>query len=639
MNDSTITPDANISASAEMPDAPRQIALADLCLSPLNPRQSTSDEDVADLANSLRTVGLIQNLSGYQRPDSAMIEIVAGGRRLHALKMIADQDGLDQTGISVSVKLAATEAEARAWATTENIAREALHPADEIVAYRNMAESGATTIEIAKAFAVTERHVKGRLRLADLADPILEALRGDEITLDMAAAYTVNADPAAQCAVFEHVGTGWQSNPNTIRNMLTNDAASANNRLAKFVGRERYESEGGTVREDLFGDEVYFTDADVLQRIADEMLEGIRTDHIAAGWKWVEIAHDRPEWEVTSRMGRTYPKQVELTDEHETRYDELSEKIDCDAASDAEHDEFEQISKALEREDFSTEQMAHAGAFIWIDYDGTSQAYYGLIRAEDTKDAIAAGVLAENRHAGSPSAAKKPKGPYSAALVDDLRRVRTGAAQAALLEQPDLVLDLLTFALSAPVYSGALPLGLTTEDAQNAPAQDAGLSLPKQLQASQYDTPMDGNDAAEAFTAFRRKKPATKARMLTENVARMFGIGLAGETANPFAELIVDLAGIDVRRVWTPTADFLGRLKASQLEEIMEHIAGEPVSTAFAKMKKTEKVQRLHAIFKAETGIPPLSDAQRARADAWTPQGIEMTPETDESADTSAIAA
>ena len=134
--------------------------------------------------------------------------------------------------------------------------------------------------------------------------------------------------------------------------------------------------------------------------------------------------------------------------------------------------------------------------------------------------------------------------------------------------------------------------------------------------------PMSGTEAAAAFTAFRRKKPATKRRILTENVARLLSIGMAGSTSGELGEQVAELAGIDVRRVWTPTADFLGRLKASQLDVIMAHIDGEHVPSSFAKMKKGEKVRRLHAIFANDDGIPPMTEDQRTRADNWLPEGM-----------------
>lgn len=612
--------------SVPMDASIEMIALSDLTLSQMNPRQQHDAADIAALAASICAARLLQNLSGFRRAGSPMIEIVAGGRRLRALQLIATEDDAEPAEVLVPVHVTEDEAEAQTWASMENTARKALHPAEEITAYRHMAETGAATTQIAKAFAVTERHVKGRLRLADLAEPVLEALRTDAITLDIAAAYTINPDPAAQAAVFDEINDHpWLQNACEIRARLTCEAENADGRLARFVGRIHYEAEGGAIREDLFGEDVWFTDSTLLRRLADEKLDAVRDEYLATGWNWVETCETRPAWEVTAKMGRTYPEQIDLTDEQATRYDELAELIECEAVSSDERDEFEVLTTALEREEYSAEQMAHAGLFLWIDYDGEVQTACGLIRDEDREAAIAAGVLQDNRHNATPNK-PEPTGPYSAALTDDLRKVRTAAAQTALLDHPDLALDLLIFALSTPLYSAALPLGIFTEDAQNAPKQDEGLVLPKPLKPKDHDLPLSSAEAASAFTTFRRKKPATKQRILTETFARLLSVGLVDDTSCQFAELVANLAEIDVRRVWTPTADFLGRLKASQLDAIMAEIDGDSVPASFQKMKKADKVRRLHAIFASEPGIPPMTDEQRARAATWLPEGM-VVPE------------
>ena len=56
------------------------VPLADLYLSPLNPRQEHDPKGIAALAESLRACGLLQNLAGL--PDVAgRVGIVAGGRQ------------------------------------------------------------------------------------------------------------------------------------------------------------------------------------------------------------------------------------------------------------------------------------------------------------------------------------------------------------------------------------------------------------------------------------------------------------------------------------------------------------------------------------------------------------------------------
>jgi ParB family chromosome partitioning protein len=65
---------------------------------------------------------------------------------------------------------------------------------------------------------VTVRHVQGRLRLADLAEPIFAALAAGEITLDVAQAYGSTGDRERQAAAWERLSTSWQAdNPQAIR--------------------------------------------------------------------------------------------------------------------------------------------------------------------------------------------------------------------------------------------------------------------------------------------------------------------------------------------------------------------------------------------------------------------------------------
>lgn len=601
--------------------APEMIPLSQLSLSPLNPRQSAPDAEIEALADSIRTIGLMQNLAGIVSPEGR-VEIVAGGRRLRALLLNAEGQGADVSDPLVPVMLAADEAEARAWASTENIARQALHPADEIAAYRDMIEAGSAVEDIAKAFAVTVRHVKGRLRLAGLAEPILSALRADEITLDIAAAYTVSDDPQRQAAVFEQVHGTWNEREQEIRALLTQEAMDEDSRLANFVGRAAYQAEGGRLHEDLFGEEIYFLDPELLTKLAMEKLAGKAAIHESAGWKWVQIGLDRPDYTMTRNMGRTYPAPVELSEEDAARYDALVEKIETETATEAEQSELAELDAAAAQEVFTDDQMAQAGVMLWIGYHGTIEASLGLIRPEDCAAAEAEGHFQPNRHSLNALAeAAKEKPTYSAALTDDLRRIRTGAVQAALLDKPDLVLDLLAFALTTPVFGGALPLGLTTTNAENAPKDAVGMNLPKALTGTDSAYPLTAGAAAEAFAKFCRKKPATRTKLRTEAVARIIGIGLNGAKSNPLAEMIVDLADTDIRRVWTPTEAFFKRLKAAQLSDIHAEIMGE-AQTAFDKLKKGEKAKALHRLFVGEKGIPPLTEAQVARAAAWLPEGM-----------------
>jgi len=151
LKDTDMNTQTHITVPTEV-DAITYADLSDLYLHELNPRQDVQKEEIALLAESIRTCGLIQNLSGIA-DDNGKIGIVAGGRRLRALQHLAGQEGAES---AIPVKLAADEAEAALWANAENTARVELDPADEIRAYGKMANAGRSVAEVAAAFAVSE---------------------------------------------------------------------------------------------------------------------------------------------------------------------------------------------------------------------------------------------------------------------------------------------------------------------------------------------------------------------------------------------------------------------------------------------------------------------------------------------------
>ena len=599
----------------------KSLALASLSLSPLNPRQDVCDDEVASLAESIKTVGLIQPVAGLE--TSRGVEIVAGGRRLRALRVAAADQGFDPETYMINVTVTNDAVQAQSWASAENVNRKNLHPAQEVRAYGDMIQSGSDEATVAKAFGVTVRHVKGRMRLVVLPEVILDALRADDITLDVAAAYTV-ADSAEQAAeVFEKLKDSWAGdNVHSIRAALTEDAADADSKLAKFVGREAYEAAGGAVTEDLFGEDVYFTDSGIVAKLADEKLVEAAEVFRKDGWLWVETAYEQPSYEATQKMGRAYAQPVELSEVQQARFDALAEIVETDTATDADQAEFEALEEAMDLKVYSDTQKKLAGVFVYVNYSGELGITYGMVRLENRKDAEDAGVCAKNTHP-SLSASPQPKGTYSAALTTDLARVRTCAVQTALLDKPELALDLLTFTLVQNMYDS--PVGISTTPPSIAPEGDEDLKLDARIE-QQFEVPVQAKEAAEKFAAFRALSKKERNAALTREVAKLLQATLADHNQNPLIEMLATLAGANVRAVWTPTEGFLNRLKAVQLDEAMAFILGDAPQKSFAGLKKGEKATRLAAIFVGKKGIPPLTANQKRRADAWLPEGMATAP-------------
>ena len=277
-----MTNQANIDTVAAT-DVIEYVPLTDLYLSDLNPRQDVAEEGIDLLADSLVACGLIQNLAGL-RDDAGRVGVVAGGRRLRALNIaVAERPDL----VQVPVRMAPSAFVAEEWANAENTAREELDPVDEVRAYHRMAEKALSIAKISQAFGVTEAHVRRRLALAGLPDPVLDALKAGEISMGQAKAMTVSEDEKKILEVLERAKRGW-FNEYQIKSALKPDAVDGDNRKARFVGQAAYEAAGGSITQDLFEDEVLFNNPDILDRLFAEKLDDEATKlQEAEGWAWV----------------------------------------------------------------------------------------------------------------------------------------------------------------------------------------------------------------------------------------------------------------------------------------------------------------------------------------------------------------
>ncbi len=147
------------------------VPLASLIKSPLNVRTVPySAESVSELAESIKGVGLLQNLVVHTLPGDRY-GVAAGGRRLAALNMLAER-GIIPADWPVRVKVIPQEL-ATAASMTENGHRRDMHPAEQIAGFRAMAQEGKTPAQIGDLLGYSPRHVQRMLKLADLA-PVID---------------------------------------------------------------------------------------------------------------------------------------------------------------------------------------------------------------------------------------------------------------------------------------------------------------------------------------------------------------------------------------------------------------------------------------------------------------------------------
>ncbi|WP_164720266.1 ParB/RepB/Spo0J family partition protein, partial [Escherichia coli] len=231
------------------------VPLASLIKSPLNVRTVPySAESVSELADSIKGVGLLQNLVVHALPGDRY-GVAAGGRRLAALNMLAERNILPADW-PVRVKVIPQEL-ATAASMTENGQRRDMHPAEQIAGFRAMAQEGKTPAQIGDLLGYSPRHVQRMLKLADLAPVILDALAEDRITTEHCQALALENDTARQVQVFEAAcQSGWGGKPEvqTIRRLVTeSEVAVAGNSKFRFVGADAFSPD--ELRTDLFSDD------------------------------------------------------------------------------------------------------------------------------------------------------------------------------------------------------------------------------------------------------------------------------------------------------------------------------------------------------------------------------------------------
>ena len=601
--------------------------LARLTLSPMNPRQAVPQAEVEELAESIWTAGLIQSIAGLA-DDQGAVEIVAGGRRLRALQYLAEKHpdiaAIRPELANPLVMLAPDAITARAWASLENVARRDLHPAEEIRAYGKMAEAGSVPSIIARAFAVTEKHVYRRLALAELPAPVLDALAANEISLSMAAAFTICDDEAHALEVLDRCrGEAWTDYQ--LKNALRPQSVKTTDRRAVFVGQDAYKEAGGTIAGDLFAEVGYLDDTALLDRLFAERLDAAAAHVAAKGWKWAEARADLTGygyWErEQAKIEQLSRQRGTLTEEQSARFDELAELAEADALDDEGQAELAAMQDLIDG-DFSAEQRAVSGVVVYVDREGSIHACEGLVRPEDKAAARAAGLLGGG---GQDDEEEKPKSPISNALADDLRRAVTGARQHAALRDPDLLLALLAYQLTGSMgYRNAF--GIRVDDVANVPTTGAeGYELDARL-TTPAERPADpwGADLVKGFRAFRKKGADHVMGELTRYLASLLTGG-----DEKMRKMIDKEVTAHPREVWTPTAANLwtrvpGSYRLQVWRDLLDLAEDHPTASTFAKMKKAEQAERLEKLF----ADPAFREAhgvtvkQAERIGQWMPEGM-----------------
>lgn len=164
---------------------------------PLQPRLDFSEEDLEELAESIRQHGLIQPITVRQVGDK--YQLIAGERRWRAAK----RAGL--THLPAYIRTA-DSTEMLAFALVENVQRQNLNPIELALAYKRlMEECGLTQEQVAQYVGKSRPAVANTLRLLRLPPEIQKALKEGTLTEGQARPLLALDSPDLQLQLFHEI--------------------------------------------------------------------------------------------------------------------------------------------------------------------------------------------------------------------------------------------------------------------------------------------------------------------------------------------------------------------------------------------------------------------------------------------------
>ena len=641
--------------------------------------RKTPRMSIPELAASIQRVGLLQNLIVIASADGEHYEVVAGGRRLAALKLLAKKHRIAKDW-EVPCLLVA-DGTARTASLTENVQREAMHPADQFEAFAALVAEGRPIEDIAADFSVTPLVVQRRLKLANVSPRLMADYRADAVTLDQLMALAITDDHAAQEAAF-YDAPQWQRHPSHLRERLTEREIDAcRHPLVRFVGLDSYEAAGGGVRRDLFAEDdagVYLTDAALLERLAQDKLAGIAATVRAEGWAWVDatpgVTHaDLHAFQRAPRERREPNKrEAARIEKLQARMHQLAEAVDAaldaddedKADADALQEEGEAVGEQLQAledglQDYGANVKAAAGAIVTIDRNGEAVIHRGLMREAEAK---ALRTLEKLRQGFSdPDAANDDEGedgdddrqPKTAAMSDRLAQRlsahRTAALQIEVARHPQAALaavvhGMVQTALQESRYGrsrDSLPLdvGLKVQDrlegmAPDWPGSPAAVALRELQQVAGEALP---DDSAELFAVLLTKPQDELVKLLAVCVASTVDVVTPRATPHQPGEELAQAVGLDMAAWWQPTAEgYFKHVSKAVILEAVGEFAPESV-TRLGKLKKADIASEAERLADGTGWMPAIFKAAGPQQ-AVQESAQEEGPEQDAPEDAEAMA-
>ena len=635
----------------------QSVKVKNLSLSKDNVRKCKRAVSVEAMAASIAAQGLLQNLIVTPLKKAGTYTVKAGGVRLRALQLLIEQGTLPSDH-EVPVLVLADEAGSAEASLAENFNRTPMNPADECEAFKHFIDKGASAEDVAKRFGVTTRFVEQRVRLAELALPIFEALASGEISLGVAQAYAVTADTDRQARVFEQMKNAYYGNqPDNIRRAILNGTVKANDAKARFVGRDAYVAAGGRIEGDLFtveAGEENWTDVDLLEELAAKKLEAAAADLAQEqGLAFVTpIAATNVPYDMERQLHEFHATGRPLTDEEQARVDDLSAENDdlveqlegslSEGTPEAEaaNDRLDEIERELEEIDAARKAIdpavkAQLGTFVYIGGDGQARVHARMFSEKPVVDPNAPIGKPGGSRATGDGGDEVEHGPkLSATLIDELATQRRQILVAHIASDPAIALDLTIFLMAQDVVfansyirdhstlkasAAQMPIFAFRDEASMA-------SQTIEDQRQHLDTSWAGHTTmSERFDAFRALGEQARGTWVAFSIAQTLEPTLniaEGGRSNGFHDHLGRILDIQVSDWWRPTAEnFFGRVKKDVMLDALQEIGGPILRGRYKDAKKSELAATCGSLCNGQ-GI--VEAEIRDKATAWLPDAMRF---------------
>lgn len=624
----------------------------------VNHAQGYSDESIASIAISIQSLGLLQNLVVQQEDGVDHIGVLAGGRRMAAIKKLLD-DGKwsEDTKIPCLIIPKSTDA-VTAISLAENT-QQSMDPLSEYEAFAKMVDEGMTVEDIADVFSTVIRSVKERLRFGKVHPKIRNAARDKSISLDVMKTFACHPCQDTQLRCFEAaVQNNWIRDAWRIRDALNSVGTRADESIGKLV-LTTYQERKGDMTTGLFPEDTILNDQNLVQQILLEKIKEVgERERDLWDLEWVEpmLTHDRS---IISTYGQLSVQPRKPTKKSETKIAKIQSRmenieIDCEDENldpdryDLLQDEFEKLERDLHylQYEYSPEDRKRAGVIaVWN--NGDFEFLIGKIRPEDRADPKATIVKSTSNHSVSPKAtcsnasietrsgnnesdeSDQSEGKLSNTHIDDLSVERAIAIQAAVTEDPDIAYDIAVFELATSFFGRGFASGFLnisaraasrTHTRQDALDENHQVRIETAYKNINLHFLSDDLNQAEQFDAFCNLESDEKAKILAYIVGATIAPMRYSDSRNPaFSDATCNQIIPNIRDEWTPTdANFWSRVSRNYMLARLKEFGMTTEADAYKTSKKATLSAYMEKLF-AEP-FATLTAEQHLLINDWRPE-------------------